>query len=636
MMSVGYTVTARPIDVDFQPFGQSAEAALRLMSYARDNRYTIILIGRLYYSSEQLARLRGKIDEQALALCREDDAELALAICRADGVDGLCSLEGEFALACFDGKSNRLMAIRDPLGGYPIFWAGQGETISLSTSIRPLIDLPTSVEPDSEYVIDYFVIPDAGVAELPGDRTAYRAIKRLPPGWMLDVDVSTGRVESRPYWDWQEKIEAPPVKTIDEAGQLVRDRLAAAVHERLSRRAATASTFSGGFDSTSLALLAEKDLASRGEQLHALSLIFNRSHVLAQERDYIESALMGRGAIVHHYIEADGILDYDDRERLPLTDEPFAMSCRFKFNEALVLAAAQAGADTILAGEGGDQLFDLPMLFLITDLLRKRDVRGALALARRYGRTQSEGPWRILWDAARLLLPVRARDGLRPFLAGGRAPFENQSERTLPPWFTKEFARRNRLQARAMAFQPLQSESHLFNARDIAFSVGEWYRWYIGSPHGINITHPFWDARVISLVLGLPKIIQAVPEQSKPVLAAAMRDVLPEKIARRSRKSHFGELLAGYARHQQALERLIVESQVDPEMIDKAVLLDCLRKAALGIYGQGVGVARLRIALSYLSWLSNMNAWMKARVPTLPLRHLMPAGRAERAIKSTS
>ena len=627
MMSVGYTVTARPVGVDFQPFAQRAEAASRLMSTARDNLYTIILIGRLYYRSEQLTRLRGKIDEQTLALCRDEDAELALAICRAYGVDGLYSLEGEFALACFDEKSNRLIAIRDPMGGYPIFWARQGETISLSTSIRPLIDLPTSVELDSEYAIDYLVIPDAGVAELPNERTAYSAIKRLPPGWLLDVDVSTGRVESRPYWDWQEKIEAPPVKTIDEAGQLVRERLVAAVHERLSRRCVTASTFSGGFDSTSIALLAEQQLAARGEQLHALSMVFNGSHMLAQERDYIESALTGREAIVHHYIEGDGMLDYDDQERLPLSDEPFAMSCRFKFNEALVLAAAHAGADTILGGEGGDQLFDLPMLFLITDMLRKRDVRGALQLARRYGRAQSEGPWRILLNAARLLLPTTARDGVRTFLAGGRAPFEKQSERTLPPWFTKEFARRNRLQAHAMTFQPSRSESHLFNARDIAFSVGEWYRWYIGSPHGINITHPFWDTRVISLVLGLPKILQAVPEQSKPALAAAIGDVLPEKIVRRSRKSHFGELLAGYARHQDALETLIMESDVDREMIDKAVLLDCLRKAALGIFGDGVGAARLRITLSYLSWLSNMNAWMKARVPTFPLRHLMPTGR---------
>jgi hypothetical protein len=132
-------------------------------------------------------------------------------------------------------------------------------------------------------------------------------------------------------------------------------------------------------------------------------------------------------------------------------------------------------------------------------------------------------------------------------------------------------------------------------------------------------------------VLGLPKMLQAVPEQSKPVLAAAVSDLLPEKIIRRGRKSHFGELLGGYARHQEALERLILDSPVDTEMIDKTILLDCLRKASLGIFGQGVGAARLRITLSYLSWLSNMDRWMKARVPALPLPRLMTANRIEKA-----
>jgi len=623
MMSAGYTVTACPVAVDFQPFGQPADAAARLISYASDNLFTIILIGRLYYRSEQIARLRGKIDEQTLALSRDENAELALAICRAYGLEGLYDLEGDFALACFDEKSKRLIAIRDAMGGYPIFWARRGETVSLSTSIRPLVDLTTSVEQDSEYAIDYLLIPDAGMAELPSDRTAYRSINRLLPGWLLDVNIVTGRAETRCYWDWQQKIDAPPVKTIDEAAHLVRDRLAAAVRERLSARAVTASTFSGGFDSTSLALLAEQHLAARDQQLHTLALVFNHSHVLAQERSYIESALSGREAIIHHYIEGDDILDYDDLERLPLSDEPFAMSCRFKFNEALVLAAAGAGADTLLAGEGGDQLFDLPILFVITDLLHKGVVREALALARRYGRAQSEGPWRILWNAARLLLPIRARDGVRPLWAGGRASFENQSERTLPPWFTKDFVRGKKLHSRASSFQPKRAESHLFSIRDISFSVGEWHRWYIGAPHGIHITHPFWDTRVLSLVLGLPRILQAVPEQSKPLLAAAMRDVLPEKIVRRSRKSHFGELLAGYARHQDELETLIVEAPMDRDIIDKTVLIDCLRKAALGLFGQGVGAARLRITLSYLSWLRNSNAWMTEPVSTFPLRHLI-------------
>lgn len=624
MMTVGFTVIARPDGAVFQPFGQRLEVASRLMSFARDDLYTVLLIGRLYYCDEQLARLRGRIDEQAYDTCQHNHARLALTLCRIGGVHNLCRLEGDFALACLDHREHRLVALRDPMGGYPIFWAQQGETVLLSTSIRPLAERLTSVELDSEYALDYLVIPDAGISEMPGERTAYCSIKRLPAGWLLDVDVSTSSAKTKPYWNWREKIVASPINSRAEAGQLVRERLEAAVRERLSPNGATASTFSGGFDSTGVALLAERYLAEHGEQLHALSMVYERHFMLAQERAYIDCALEGRLAIVHHPILADDFLDFNDHQHVPLLDEPFPMASRFRFDEALVLTAAQAGVDTILSGEGSDQLFDMALLYLITDLLAKRDLRRAWAMARQFGYAQRESPWRILKNAARLLLPVRARDGIGPLLAGGRAPFENQTERTLPPWFGKDFSRRQRLQERALRFQPARSESLLFRADDIAFNVGDWYRWYISAPYGINITHPYWDPRLVSMVMGLPKMLHVVSEQNKPILASALHDILPAMIVRRSRKGHFGELLTGFARNRDSLEQLIRESPVDKEIIDKSVLIDCLQKAALGMFGQGIGAARLRITLSFLMWTATRSSWIKAQVPTLPL-HILNA-----------
>jgi DNA invertase Pin-like site-specific DNA recombinase len=46
----------------------------------------------------------------------------------------------------------------------------------------------------------------------------------------------------------------------------------------------------------------------------------------------------------------------------------------------------------------------------------------------------------------------------------------------------------------------------------------------------------------------------------KPVLAAALHDVLPEKIVMRSRKVHFGIFMNGMMRQQDALEAIIQEA----------------------------------------------------------------------------
>ena len=64
-----------------------------------------------------------------------------------------------------------------------------------------------------------------------------------------------------------------------------------------------------------------------------------------------------------------------------------------------------------------------------------------------------------------------------------------------------------------------------------------------------------------------------------------MRDVLPEIIRERPGKGHFNEVFfGGLSRNLSSLERLVEQSPVDDvEFVDKAELLRCLHKAALGV-----------------------------------------------------
>lgn len=108
----------------------------------------------------------------------------------------------------------------------------------------------------------------------------------------------------------------------------------------------------------------------------------------------------------------------------------------------------------------------------------------------------------------------------------------------------------------------------------------------------------------------------------KPVLAAALHDVLPEKIITRSRKAHFGIFMNGMTRHQAALESIIEKAPIPDGILHREVLLEALAKAALGIYDHVLGVSRLRMALGYLHWLSRRDAWRKLSVPTMTLQEV--------------
>ena len=613
-MTPGFLIRASSQANVIEIFGE-ASSARRLVSVSSGDQIDVVLMGRLLYKRKLLRRLEGRVNEGWRSVCRSNDAALVRTLYRLDGPTALHHLQGEFSLACCDHRRGRLLAMRDPMGGYPTFWIHLGDSVAVSTSIRPLFDLLGDLRPDPEYMLDYLLFPDAGISELPRERTAYCGINRLRPGFLLESRRASAQVEIRPWWHWPDKLLDLPPLTLEEAGRLVRDKLDAAVVERLSPSAGTASHFSGGFDSTGVALLAAEQLSSKAQTLHALSLVYCTDPMLAQESAYIECALENSSTIIHHAIPGDDLLDFDPCETPPLLDEPMPTVSRFRMNEALIQRASQAGADTILSGEGADQLFDVPPVFLLANLLASGQLAASRWLSRQFGYAQSRSPFDILACSLKLLLPDRFQDGLRAFLGRGRVPFEVQTERTLPPWIRPEFARRHNLRSRVLSLQPSRDLGQLFHLGDLALNVGDGIRWSLAARHGIMISHPFWDTDLICLALSLPPALQVVPDQTKPVLAAALRDVLPQRILRRSRKAHFGALLQGYGRNQEILEKLISEAGVDEEMIDRSILVDCLRKVALGIDGRGVGVARLRVTLSYLFWLEQRKRWTAASQP---------------------
>ncbi len=623
MLTIGFVVVAHSTTTEFRRYGQQREIAERLLSFSQDDTYSVSLMGRLYYRGDQLQPLRGRVDERTFQRCRQSDAELAQAIYKVDGIEGLCRLEGDFALACHDRTANRLVALRDPLGAYPLFWVQQGETTALSTSIRPLVDLLPSVVFDEEYIVDYLTFPTDVFSELPLEHTAYQGVQRLLPGCLLEADLAAGDIICRPYWDWRKKTAQVAVRSVDEAGELVRGCLRAAVGERLSRQAGSGCHFSGGFDSTGVALLAAELAAKNGKPLHALSLVYQRDPILALEQEYIQCALERSAEIIHHVIPADDLLDFADHQRVPLLDEPSPLlGARFKLYESLAQTAANAGVDIVMTGDGADHLFGQLPHSVIADFVSKGQVRQALQLVRLYSHFSSQSPWRIAGDALSLLLPPRLRDGIGPFFKGGRTDFADLTERTIPPWFTNKFIQRERLRERILDRQSSFSWGGVITADDISSAAGDWNNWYIGLPNGVVVCRPYWDTRLVTLAAGLPQRLQVEPGRMKPILAAALHDVLPEKILTRTGKANFNMLNGGLAHNRNALEQMIRQAPIDGEIIDRSVLIDSLEKAGMGVYKQAIAVGRLRLALSYLMWASSRRHWMERSIPSVEFQTL--------------
>ena len=161
MLTRGFRLVARPLGVEGYLYAEQPGQADGLLAVAQEGPQTMLLVGRLHYRDEPLARVRGRVETRLWAQCQGNDAALALAVYQLGGLEGLCGLEGDVALAGYDGTARQLVALRDPLGAYPLFWLQHGETLAVSTSIRPLIELLPVVELDSEYAAEYRPFPPA-------------------------------------------------------------------------------------------------------------------------------------------------------------------------------------------------------------------------------------------------------------------------------------------------------------------------------------------------------------------------------------------------------------------------------------------------------------------------------------------
>jgi asparagine synthase (glutamine-hydrolysing) len=606
-MTVGFAVFARRGEIEVRLSDHGHEDRPPLVAQAAIAGVRAVLMGRLYYRAD----VRARLDPAAAGShgpAGGNDAALALLAYRQHGLAGLERLEGDFALVIWDAGAQRLVTMRDPMGGYPVFYTVDRDGVAASTHIAPLLDLLPGRTLDQEYLADYMTLAGVTLEESPDGRTVYRGIRRVRSGSIAEFRLPSGQMTERRYWDWLERRVDPGTDDVAGLGEQCLERLQAAVRTRLRGR--TAAHVSGGMDSTGVALIARALLPDH-EPLHAVSLVYRRLPYLARERPYLESALE-RPGLTPHRIDADPLLDFADFDTAPAHDEPHPWLCRLGSLDAMDAVAARAGAATVMTGLGADEMLDMHPAYL-ADLLRSGRLWSAWSEAKRWARAEGSNAWHQLrLDGFGNLLPAPMRMGLRTWLRGGHAPWGRQTQWTIAPWIGHDFARRLDLRGRILAnvhaihgaCRPAALSIALWSIRQ---GYGDFYRLNTAAPRGMMLTHPFRDPRVYSLGLGIQARARPQPGSGqKPILAAALRGILPDCILNRPSKGHFNEAyFLGLSRNLGRMEALVKEAPVDDlGFLDKATLLDGLQRAALGNAGDAPSLSAMDRTLALLLWVT--------------------------------
>ncbi|MEJ1160442.1 asparagine synthase-related protein [Prosthecomicrobium sp. N25] len=582
-MRCGFAVWAEASRVVFRRLG--AVEAGRLAGTARSGRTAVALFGRLHYRHDLPGGGAGPATP-------DGDAARCLDLFERRGADGLVGLEGDFCLIVHDLRARRIHALRDPLGAFPLYWRASDGQFEASMAADTLVPPGTSAL-DRGFLSAWLAAPLLASPDGVTDRAILQGVNRLGPGRLLSVDLPDGPVVVGAAWNWAERALDPGDATPAELAAHARMLIDAAVRERLGDR--TAVHVSGGLDSSTVALTAAA-LAGRAAPLYGLSLIYRAIGSLAGEAAFVETAYAAAPSLRPHLILADDLLAYDDAEAA--TDEPHGAVLAGAQDLSLLGAARTAGADTILTGIGGDDLFDIPP-YDVADLVRAGRFVSAWHECVAWGQVFGADPFTVLRRFG--LRPLAARGPAGRWLALGRPA-------AVPAWIAPDFAREAGLadlfrQAEARLFCGTGPTALSVAAASIAALAGDPRRG-LAAEQGILVANPLLDPRLVGFALGLRLRPRAVPKRSKPILADAMADRVPQIIRQRTDKRNFNEVyFRGLARNLPKLERLARAAERDLGIVDGGRLAGSLRRAAMGALtdpGESLGID---LMLALLIWL---------------------------------
>ncbi|SDC20627.1 asparagine synthase (glutamine-hydrolysing) [Actinokineospora iranica] len=487
-------------------------------------------------------------------------------------------------------------------GACPIYTLTVDGGVYWSSSSRALAGL-TGNHIDPDWLAAWLAA--RGVSPLVDGRSAFTNVAALPAGHRVSVSAN-GTVDAQRVW-W------PRPRHADHVARL-RHELTAAVALRVDVAESPTADLSGGYDSTSLVLLA-------AERLHpgrAVTGVTLHPDGITTGGDASYARLAGRMPGIDHQWLPLGAehRPFGELDRVPVTDEPAPSALGYaSFRAQLEWLRERRASDCHMTGDGGDALICTPALFL-ADLVRTRRYGRALADVMRWARLARRSVFPLLGAAVRTARTTRT-DALDTVLTS-LAEFGSQAAigdvawfpaASPPSWATDGL--RERVAALASSainagrstdgddwpdFTTQHMASVMATTGRTARADVELAAW-----SGVPLHNPFLDSRLIDVCLSVPLADRRGPAEYKPLMRAAFDDLFPEPLKRRVSK---GDMTPDYYQGLRA-NLAAVTDMADGRLAELRLASPAVLRRIIPLAAAGVPAAygALETAISAEVWL---------------------------------
>jgi asparagine synthase (glutamine-hydrolysing) len=540
---------------------------------------------------------------------REDtDAELILCAYELWSTDCVEKLLGEFALAIWDARLQRLYLARDILGMRPLcHHLAERRLFAFASSPRALFGLTEIPKRLNETrLIDAIGDYGGGALEAADKHsTFYKDVLRLPPAHWMTVDREC-RVVTNCYWRATGDPEFRLANDDDYIETLV-ELVEKGVSNALRGGDRVGAMLSGGMDSGSVVAAAAGQRAASGAPPLPTFSLFSRDLAQCSESRAVRSALkIPHIRAMTLAVEDIASLEPELSARTWALDEPF--DYQMIVPRAAYLLAARQGLTAILDGIDGDNLMTGGAF--LTRLIRQgqwltawREASGLNLFyhgddpALRQLKTAAFGAYAPpSWVRARRLRQLRHMT---------RQVLEDSG---LRPEVASRLDLKDRL-ARVMAYHwrrdPRDRGAEMAALMEHGFSTAGLERYdRVAAACGIEARHPLMYRPLVEFAMRLPDRMKARSGWPKYLLRQAMNEQLPHAFVRYG-KHHVGwRATNAYLNHMKRNGPLDIHPGSTGSLLDSYMrpefLLDCAQPRA----GTASGSTRCFWIAELLHWLN--------------------------------
>ena len=556
-----------------------------------DRKVAVIFNGEIFNYQEQ----RRILQERGISLTTNSEVEALLHLYITFGDDFIERLNGQFAIAIWDGRDNSLKLFRDRVGIRPLFWKQTEGRLLFGSEIKSIMAVDGALALNRRAIVQAFQLWTTV-----GDTSAFEDVSQIPPGHM--GVFKNGQVRIRRYWSWPFASDVEPLhlQSDGEYFEAFRDQLETSIARRRMADVPVASYLSGGIDSSVIALGLKMQLGDT--PLKTYSIAFS-------DQEYDESAAQ-RLVAEHIGVEHNTVTIDSNQigESFPQVvwqaETPLFRSAPVPLFHLSRKVHAD-GIKVVMTGEGADEVL------LGYDLFRE-------TLIRRFWGRRPESTWRgALLRRLYAYLPQyrnpryisMVMDFYRPFLEDKGDLHYAMAVRwmnsaALAPYFSAD------MQAYAMAHDPIADlnatlPAEYARANDIERgqcieAQGLMANYLLSSQgdrmsmaHAVEGRYPFLDHEFIEFAARLPQNIKLRGMKDKFILRRAYADQLPETVWNRPKVAYQAPDVKGFFIDGKAQD--YVEELLAPDQIRAVGLFDPDRVSQLVKKARGYNLSRVGV-----------------------------------------